>query len=958
MKKSLLFLFFGMCSLYCYAQKKVLDHSVYDGWQYVGKIVLSNDGKWIAYNINVQEGDDSLVVQSTETNYKKMIPRGYDAAITGDSKNIIFKIKPFFKDIRQAKIKKKKTEDMPMDSVAIMELGTDSLLQYPNLISYKTPEEKNEWVAVLLKNEPIIKNKKSYQSDKTKDSLKQLIDSLQYIIGTLKPISPDEKSIAANPGKNNNLLLINTSTGEKQTFLQVNDYAFNKKGSHLLLRQNLNLIDTAEAARLILYQLNNKTTDTVLRGGNDFKNLVLSDDGTQAAFIAERFSLPKATEKFYKLWYYKKGMDSAATIVDTTNVNMPKGSTVSEFAKIKFSKSGEKLLFGTMPIRPPKDTTLIDIDKVNLDIWNYKEDYLQPYQLSNQKAERERSFLAVFDFTNKKMTQVGSKYLPNIYEGKLANAASFVVLTDTGSRIASQWIGNTTKDIYSMDIANGKYVPVIKKLNGEIRASWISPSGKYILWYNHLTKNYHVFDGKSSRNITALIKQPLYDEENDMPDYPSPYGVMGWMDGDSFVLIYDRYDIWKVDPSGKLAPINITKNGRNRKVTYRYVQTDTDEDYINSTAINLLSSFDNTSKKQGLAIFENGRLGNEIFNSQPFYYGQLTGAKQAPVLAYTKENYTQSPNLYLYKDGKEIKLSNTNPQQSQYNWGNASLYHWKTFSGKPATGIIYKPENFDSSKKYPVILYFYEKLSDGLYRYIAPTPTPSRLNISFFVSRGYIVMTPDISYTIGHPSKSAYDYIVSSAKDLAKHSWVDAKHIGIQGQSWGGIQVAQLITMTDIFAAAWSGAPVANMTSAYGGIRWQTGLNRQFQYEKSQSRIGATLWEKPELYIENSPLFHLPKVKTPIVIMANDNDGAVPWYQGIELFTGLRRLGKQAWLLNYNGEDHNLIQRKNRKDIQIREQQYFDWLLKGQKPAKWLIEGVPAVNKGNDWGLELDMLQP
>ncbi|MCH5683833.1 prolyl oligopeptidase family serine peptidase [Niabella sp. W65] len=183
-------------------------------------------------------------------------------------------------------------------------------------------------------------------------------------------------------------------------------------------------------------------------------------------------------------------------------------------------------------------------------------------------------------------------------------------------------------------------------------------------------------------------------------------------------------------------------------------------------------------------------------------------------------------------------------------------------------------------------------------------------------------MTPDISYTIGYPAKSAYDYIVSGAQALAKNSWVDSRHMGIQGQSWGGIQVAQLVTMTDMFAAAWSGAPVANMTSAYGGIRWQTGLNRQFQYEKTQSRIGATLWEKPELYIENSPLFHLPKVNTPLVIMANDNDGAVPWYQGIELFTGMRRLGKQVWMLNYNGEEHNLIQRKNRKDIQIRNNSF------------------------------------
>jgi dipeptidyl aminopeptidase/acylaminoacyl peptidase len=143
------------------------------------------------------------------------------------------------------------------------------------------------------------------------------------------------------------------------------------------------------------------------------------------------------------------------------------------------------------------------------------------------------------------------------------------------------------------------------------------------------------------------------------------------------------------------------------------------------------------------------------------------------------------------------------------------------------------------------------------------------------------------------------------------------------------------------------------MFSAYGGIRWQSGLNRQFQYEKTQSRIGATPWDRPDLYIENSPFFHLKKVSTPLVIMSNDADGAVPWYQGIEAFTALRRLGKPVWMLNYNGEAHNLVERRNRKDIQIRQQQYFDWLLKGEKPARWIVEGVPAVKKGKDWGLEL-----
>ena len=251
-----------------------------------------------------------------------------------------------------------------------------------------------------------------------------------------------------------------------------------------------------------------------------------------------------------------------------------------------------------------------------------------------------------------------------------------------------------------------------------------------------------------------------------------------------------------------------------------------------------------------------------------------------------------------------------------------------------------------------MIVYFYERNNNTLYNYNAPSPTPSVLNIPFFVSRGYIVFVPDIWYKTGYPGQSAYDYIVSGTRAVVKLGYVDSTKMGLQGQSWGGYQIVYLITKTNLYAAAWAGAPVANMTSAYGGIRWGSGMNRQFQYEKSQSRIGGTLWEKPNLYIQNSALFSLPKVTTPLVIMANDADDAVPWYQGIEMFTGMRRLGKKVWMLNYNNEAHNLLERRNRKDISVREQQFFDYLLKGEKPATWISEGVPAVLKGRTWGLD------
>ena len=395
--------------------------------------------------------------------------------------------------------------------------------------------------------------------------------------------------------------------------------------------------------------------------------------------------------------------------------------------------------------------------------------------------------------------------------------------------------------------------------------------------------------------------------------------------------------------------------GRKNNITFDINKLNEDVKTVNRNQSIFLGAFNNANKQSGVyqTIIEKAKNPEQVVMSDTWGAQNMTKALNSNELIYTKESFQNSPDIYVSTNFKdEKKISSTNPQQKNYTWGKGELVNWKTYSGKDATGVVYKPDNFDPNKKYPVIVYFYEKLSDNLNRYQAPAPTPSRINHTYFVSNEYIVFTPDISYTIGHPGKSAEDYINSGVEALKKNTWVNGKKIAIQGQSWGGYQVAHLITATNMYAAAWTGAPVVNMTSAYGGIRWGTGMSRQFQYEQTQSRIGKTLWEAPELYIENSPLFNMPKVQTPVVIMHNDEDGAVPWYQGIEMFMALKRLEKPVWMLNYNGDDHNLLKRANKNDIQQRQVQFFDHYLKDKPAPKWMTEGVPAIKKGIDWGFD------
>jgi len=1016
------------------AQKKPLDHTVYDSWQSIGERMISNDGKWVVYTVNPQEGDNELVIQSAaaDAKYKKTIARGYNAVITEDSRFAVFKIKPFYKDTREARIKKKKPDDMPKDSFAIVELGKDSVYKIAKVKTYKTPEKSFGWVAYHLEKKPEPEKPKQGNADPNKkviDSLKHTIDSLMVVVnqtstqGAKKkkknkddeednseeiidnsypidhsPFTIDEKDAEgddpATPAtpEGTDLVLRNLITGDEKTFPLVSEYYFDEQGKKLLLEMTKNSKDSLSKASVQLIDLKTMQKKMISTGGNDFKNFAISEDGSQVAFVAERNAKPKDLQKFYKLWHYKDGQDTAMMVADKNSVGMKLGMTVSEFGTVSFSKSGKRLFFGTAPIQPPRDTTLVDFELAKLDIWNYKDDYLQPTQLNRLQRDLQENFLAVYDVASGEIKQLGSKEIPTVIQTNEGDGAIFVGVTDFGKRVESQWTGNTLKDIYAINVADGSKKLVIKDLNGFISPQYVSPTGKHIMWYDRKAKNYFTWDGKSIKNITSKIKVPLWNEENDVPDLPGPYGVMGWHEGDSAVYIYDRYDVWVIqliwDTSKNVLHLTTDKNhnsiidkdwwvktitwndGRENKISYRYIRVNQEERFFSHGQQMNFIRRDQITKGSGLTqgLLDSYKLYSNKRIFGPYSISSLIKAKNANRFLYVKEDFINSPNLFIpnllgydlakfkmeerEEQTKEIQLSFINPQQKDYNWGTAELIKWKAYNGKETEGIVYKPENFDPKKKYPLICYFYETLSDGLYTYQAPSPTPSRLNIPFFVSRGYVVLAPDIHYGTGHPAKDAYDHIVSGARYLVKQGYIDSTRMGIQGQSWGGIQVAQLVTMTKLFKAAWAGAPVANMTSAYGGIRWESGLNRQFQYEKSQSRIGATLWEKPNLYIENSPLFHLPKVTTPLVIMANDADGAVPWYQGIELFTGLRRLGKKVWMLTYNGEAHNLVERRNRKDIQIREQQFFDWLLKDEPAPKWITEGVPAVKKGKDWGLE------
>ncbi len=974
MQKIILFFLSVLFFIPLIAQKKPLDHSVYDAWQNIGERYISNNGAFVVFTITPQEGDGVLVIKKINGDTIAIIERGYLAKITEDSKYVICKIKPTYQQTRTARIQKKLPADLPKDSLAIIEVATKNIERVAKVKSYKLPEKNSNILLYLLeKTVPTVSNQKPELDSVAKVKyLVKMIDSLKAKLTEIetngivassvvkKDIMDKPKSIEDPFEEGTDLVLYNLYNKTKQTVKLVSEYFISKQGNIAFAETTKRMGNSNIKPTVLRFDINKNATDTIFRKFNDAKGFSMDEDGNQLAFVAERDSSAKALQKYYALYYFKFGLDSCIKLADRKTTGLPTNYTIAEFANISFSKSGKRLFVGTAPILPVKDTTLPEFERVSVDVWNHKDDDLQTVQLKNLEQDLKRNYLARFSFETLSLIQLGNPKLERVVVTNEGDGDVFYATSDYGKRVQRQWLGGSINDVYSINPITGESKLIQANFKGNL---FPSSTGKYVVMYNDKPKNYTIYDAVSNKitPFATSIKVPLYDIENDVPDDANPYGVMAWHKNDSAVYLYDTYDIWKVSVDEKRSVTNITNGlGRKNQLTFRYINTNRDERFVETNQPLLLSVFNTIDKGSGIQYYINGS--NFSISPKDIIYptrlANVVKAKDASVLSFSMETYKQSANIKVVEYAipealnitKGIVLHQPNKQQDNYNWGTAELFKWKAYTGKETEGILYKPEDFDAKKKYPMIVYFYERNNNTLYNYQAPAPTPSRLNISFFVSRGYIVFVPDIWYKTGYPGKSAYDYIVSGTRALIQKGFIDSTKIGLQGQSWGGYQTAYLIGKTNLYAAAWAGAPVVNMFSAYGGIRWESGVNRQFQYEKTQSRIGATIWERQDLYIENSPLFTIPKVKTPLVIMSNDADGAVPWYQGIEYFTAMRRLSKPVWLLNYNGEAHNLIERKNRKDIQIREQQFFDWLLKGEQPAPWLQEGVPAVLKGRTWG--------
>jgi dipeptidyl aminopeptidase/acylaminoacyl peptidase len=922
----------GMLTFFCtngYSQKKQIDHQAYDSWKKLEKHQVSPKGAWISYEINPLKGDGHLYLYDQKLEKLDSIKRGKEAALSFKEDFVAFKLLPGYDTLRNCELKKIDKKKWPKDTLCIRLLGKDSLIKIPKVKSFTISEESNLLGYLTEKSDKKVELKKKKWFQKKKKSEKELVsDGFPFFV-----FSPEK--------------------GELLKEKNISEFSLSKKGNYVAFIEHQK--DKVDSFKLILFDSRNQVKKTILAAKTAIQLPEWNESESKMAFLyssdtskTKQFELALVDLKTMKMTFYG----------DTSQVFFGQKEGISEHRKPIFTDDENYLFFGKYKrIEPEKKDSLLESEKPKLDIWHYQDKTIQPQQLVNIKRDEKRNYLCVLDLITDSLVQLSNDTLEVSPISKI-KGKYLLARSNENYKIEAQWTAPSRSDYYRIKL-DGTIEPI---KNALYYAGSLSPNGRYFSYFNPDLKEHHLLDLdlKTDKCVSSYSEKNInwVEDVNGMPMKAGPFGEIGFTANEEAFLLRSEFDLWSYDIAKEELTCLTEFEGEKTKTRFEPNFWSPDSVYVDFDNL-FVKGFNTITKAESIYQFvehQNHRDFQQVYSGD-FSIVSTSRSKDKNTVLLRKSTVSQYPELtVITNDWKsERVISTTNPQQNDYVWSSVELVKWKSYSGIELEGLVYKPTDFDATKKYPLIIYYYELNSDELHAHHPPRPTASVIHPTEYASAGYVVLIPDIRYKPGYPARGAFDCIMSGTDYiLKKYSNIDSTKMGLQGQSWGGYQSAQLITMTKRYAAAMAGAPVGNMFSAYGGIRWGSGMNRQFQYESTQSRIGKTIWEAPELYVENSPIFHLPKVSTPLLIMHNDQDGAVPWYQGIELYTGLRRLGKPCWMLNYNGEDHNLTKLANKIDLSIRMRQFFDHYLLEKPIPIWMSVGLPAIDKGKKLNYELD----
>lgn len=894
-----------LLSTVAFAQDKTLNLKDYKRWKRIVSSEFSPDGNWFTYGLRPNGSDDTLFIKKTVSaiaDYEYRIPYGGSPSFSNDSKWVAYLIS----QPKKKSDKLKKSGKKVFKTAELRNLATGDSVQFKRANSMRFSED-GKFIAISLQKT---------EGDKSKH-------------------------------KGSDLVLVDLSTMATMNFGNVDEYGFNKNATMLAYT-----VDAAEQVGngAYVYDLKEKVLKNLDSDRKKYSGLTWDDarvlkknwsaKGNQIAVLKgeKADTLEQQVNKLLVFSNVDQNPVKAELDADDAS-GFPENFVISEKGRLQFSNDGSFVLFG---IKEQEKKMKLGKDTIaNLDVYHWNDEQINSVQRRRASRDKNFTYWSSFQLGNKQFTRLTDDSMRELL---VSRNSDYAIGRDPKPYINDVNWGVSPADLYRVNLKTGKREEVVKLVK---RAMGYSPDGKYYALQKDSA--IHVLDLSTNKltNVSKAAGVQFMNLEHPYPHEKPPFGLAGWTkDGGSIVLNH-RYDLWSIKLDGSNA-INITQGmGDDEEIQFRYQYLDYDDPYIDTNQPMLLRAYGEWTKKAGFYQLEMGKKPKKLVFDD-YAFSRVEKATNADKVIFTRESFVEFPDFHIsdltFKKTK--RLTDANPQQAEYKWGSKVLIDYTNSKGDKLQGTLTLPPGYKKGKKYPMVVYFYEKMSNRHHRYYMPV-YDDRPHGSTYASNGYLFFQPDNVYEEGKPGTSSLDCITSATQKVIDLGYADPERIGLQGHSWGGYQSSFILTQTTMFKCVVTGAPPTDLESFYNNVYGNSGTNHNGIMEIGQVRMGrgVTPWTHRKIYQRENPMYHAQNIKVPFMILHGTADGAVDWTQGLEFYNAARRLGKEVIFLSYPGEPHHLRKEANQKDFQIRMKQYFDHYLMDKDAPEWMVEGIPHLKK-------------
>ena len=947
--------------------KKLLDYHAYSAWRQIRDVRLTRDGRLLAYAQVPAEADGDLVVRDLRSAATFRAARGHAAVFTADGRFVVYRVAAPVAEVKAAERAALPADQQPKDGLGfamIADVGAAHATTVDRVRSFALARDGTT-LAYLLEPSPSPSPHGSVAPSAppaTASPSAARTPAPGAAPPALSPsphpaasasVSPSPSPPPKAPGKDapTSLAIQRLGDPEPVRIANVSSYTVSADGSHVAY-----VVQTKSDESIHLRDVVAGNDRVLAQGTAHLASPVLSNDGASLAYLRDPDAYDEAIKKEpgarspFRLMVADSRSGVVIEALSGTPTQVGPRTFASDARAPEFSADGKRLALWTANVPAPRPSSAPV--RIDLDFWYWRDGKLPTQQRREAADPKNGAYLALYDVASHRVTQLAAAAVPSV---DLAKDAPYALgLSNEPYAKLATW-DDAYWDVYRVDVASGARTLIARRLQGD--PPRLSPAGRYAAGYDPLRRAWYTLrlgDGRKAW-ITDPHTVRAAREDDDHPAPPPPYGFGGWLPDDRAALVYDRYDVWIVAPDGG-HPLALTGGtGRATKRIYRVLRPRTDEPVstfvsdrpVYAHAPFLFSFVDDRTKASGFADVVTPRLHAPRVTMQiEKAIGIPWRGRDGGPLVFTESRFDEFPDLWA--SGPALtsaqRVSDANPQSSQFAWGHAKLIDYTNGRGRKLRAVLITPGGFDRRRKYPMLVYVYEKMSDELHGYVTPA-SGTVVNLSRYANHGYVVLEPDITYRVGHTTASAVDCVGSAVRQVVAMGFVDPRRIGMAGHSYGGYEVNALVTHTNIFRAVESGASDSDLPSLYGGF-WQSGDVQQSYYERGQGRIGATPWDRPDLYVENSPLFFVGRVRTPYLRIQDDQDGFVPYGQGVEFFTALRRAGKEAYMFTFIGENHGLAKQPNKDYWTVHLDEFFDHFLLGTPKPDWMTHNGSYEHRG------------